>query len=255
MENVLIVENLKYKNVLKDVTFSLKEKSFNILVGASGSGKTTIVNCIRGLINYEGNIKFLNNTNPKNNSEIGFFLNDEILLEDTVFEELLIFLKNLNYDEDKAKKRIYTVAKKLDVIDILFKEQNSLLIFEKTLISFVFSIIHEPKLLIIDNDLENLDQKNKSKIFDYLKSQKKLTILFITNNSDYFIKANNLLFLNDGKIVLSGSLDEVVKNEKIFIKCGSNIPFMIELSNKLMAYELLNSIELDAEKMVDEIWK
>lgn len=260
MESVLKIENLKYKEILKSVTLSLEEKSFNILVGANGSGKTTLVNCIRGLIEYDGNINILNNyVNKKNNSEIykniGFFTEQEILLEDSVFEELLNTLINLNYEENKAKKRIYDIAKKLETTQLLFKDKSELCLYEKILISFMFSIIHEPKLIIIDNDLENLDTENKNKIFNYIKSQKKLTTLFITNNSEYFYMADSLLFFKDGKIILSGTLEEALENEKIFIKCGSNIPFNIDLSNKLMMYELLESIEDDIDKMVDEIWK
>ena len=260
MSSILKIENLKYKEILKDVTFSLEEKTFNILVGANGSGKTTLVNCLRGLSQYQGTINIFNcNIKQKDNlnlyKEIGFFLNDEILLEDIMYEELLSLLKNLDYEEEKAKKLIFSIAKKLDITELLFKIPSELLDYQKSLISFVFSIIHEPKLLIVDNDLDNLDEKNKSKIIDYLKNQKKLTILFITNDSEYFNLADNFLFLDDGKIILSCDFFELKNNEKTLIKCGTNLPFAINLSSKLMVYELLDSVELDFKKMVDKIWK
>lgn len=259
MEGVLEIKNLKYKNILKNITFSLEENTFNILIGANGSGKTIIVNCIRGLIKYDGNISLfgfdLDYKQINSYREIGFFTEQPIVLEENLFNELLNMLMNLNYEEEKAKQRIFTIAKKFDVTDLLFKDKNSLLVHDLILISFIFSIIHEPKILIIDNDLENIDQNTKNKIFEYLEKQKKLTILFICNNSEYFYKADKLLFLNEGKIVLSGTIDEVMHNEKTFINCGSKLPFMIDLSNKLMAYELLDKIELNIEKMVNEIWK
>ena len=260
MESVLKIENLKYKEILKDITLSLEENTFNILIGSNGSGKTTLVNCIRGLINYEGNINIFNKyLTTKYDKEIykniGFFIEQEILLENTVFEELLMTLKNLDYEEAKAKRRIYALAKKLDVMELLFKDEETLCLHEKFLVSFLFSIIHEPKLIIIDSCFDILDEKNKNKIFNYIKSQKKLTTLLITNNSEYFFMSNNLLFLRDGKIISSGTLEETIKDEKLFIKCGSNIPFSIDLSNKLISYELLKSIEIDMDKMVNEIWK
>lgn len=258
MQDILKIENLKYKNILKDITFSLKEKSFNILIGANSSGKTTIVNCIRGLNNYKGNIS-INNNNIKNNqsiyNNIGFFLDNKVLLESTLFNELLLVLKNLNYEEIVAKKKIYSLSEKLEFTNLLFKSNHEFTNQEKTIISFLFSIIHDPDILIIDNDIENLDEVNKNKIFNYIRNNKNLTTLFITNNSEYFYEEDNLLFLKDGKIILSGKLKDLIDEEKTFIKCGSNLPFLVDLSNKLITYELLTSTIYNVEKMVNEIWK
>lgn len=256
MDNILKIENLRYKNILSDVTFSLKEKTFNILIGANGSGKTTLVNCIRNINTYKGTIIFNNyNINENSYNEIGFFSDEPIFLEDNLFNELLLTLENTNYEKEKAKKRIYDLVKKLDVIELLFKDVNLLTCKEKLLINFIFSIIHSPKLLIIDTDLDIFDEKQKTIILDYLKNQKKLTILFITNNNKYFYLANNLLFLNQGKIILSGSLEEVQSEEKTFIKCGTTLPFEIDLSYKLISYELINDVITDTKKLVNEIWK
>lgn len=255
MENVLKVENLKHKSILNNITFSLSPKSFNILIGSNGSGKTTLVNCIRLILNYEGKIEVCDKDILENYKEIGFFISDEIFLEDIAFNELTSILVNLGYEEEKAKKKVYEVSKKIDASHILFKKTNALLNFEKTLINFIFSIIHNPKLLIIDNDLEDLNEKYKNKIFEYLKKQKNMTILFITNNSEYFYLAENFLILNSGTITDILTYEEIIKEEKKLLKNGSNIPFAIDLSNKLMSYELLNSQETDLEKMVNQIWK
>lgn len=260
MGSILKVENLKYKEILKDVSFSLPNKSFNILIGPNGSGKTTIVNSIRGLIKFDGDISILDyNIKQGNNfdiyKEVGFFLDEDIILEECVFNELLNLLKNLDYNEEQAKKKIFDKAKKLDIAHLLYKNPNKLFNYEKTVINFLFSIIHEPKLLVIDNDIETLDEKNKQKILNYIKAQKKLTTLFITNNSEYFYNVDNFIFLEDGKIILTCNIDELVNNEKKLIKCGSKLPFLMDLSNKLVSYELLNSIEPDIEKLVYEVWK
>lgn len=256
MENILKIENLKYKNILNDITFALKEKTFNILIGANGSGKTTLVNCIRNINYYSGTILYNNfDINENSYREIGFFLDELIYLEDILFNELLVFLDNVNYTKENKRKRIYDVAKKFGAMDLLFKENKLMTYKDKCLINFIFSIIHEPKLLIIDNNLDLFDEKNKNLILDYIKSQKKMTILFITNNNKFFHLAHNLLFLNQGKIILSGPLEEVQIEEKIFIKCGSSLPFEIDLSNKLISYELLDSIVNDVNDMVNIIWK
>lgn len=258
MGTILKVDNLKYKEILNGVTFSLSDKTFNILIGDNASGKTTLVNCIRGIINYKGNISICNkdlHLNKGLNDEVGFFMDEDLYLETTILEELFQLLINLNYTEEKAKKRIFGICKKFDITPILLKRINDLSFQELTLVSFVFSIIHEPKLLIIDNDMEGLNQTQKNKIIEYLKSQKNLTVLFITNNSEYFNIADNLLLFKNGKIILSGTLEEVMVEEKKIIKCGSKLPIIIDLSNKLISYEVLNFIPEDVEKLVGAIWQ
>jgi len=207
-------------------------------------------------LNYEGNIYLYNeNLTLENQVQVGFFTEDDITLENNVFEELMQLLENTGIDSELAQKRIYNIFKTLDIIECLYKLENELSTKEKALVNFVFSIIHEPKLLIIDRCLENLDENNKNKIFSYLKTQKKITILLISTDNTYFNETSNYLFLDDGKIVLSGTFNEVIKEEKTFIKCGSNLPFYVDLCNKLKSYELIDSIMLDEEKLVNEIWK
>lgn len=258
MASILKVENLRYKDILKDVTFSLEEKTFNILVGNNGSGKTTLVKSIRGLSKYSGNI-IIENQNLENNidlnKKIGFFVNNDYLLEKSIYEELLSFLINLDFDVETAKTRIYNITKKLGINNILYKCQSDLNNQEKTLLSFIFSIIHDPKILIIDNNLDSVHETYKNKILNYIKSKKKLSVLFITNNPNYFNLADHFLFLKDGKLVSSCTIDEILKNEKLFIKAGAQLPFLYELSSKLISYGLLDDIELNIEEMVNKIWK
>lgn len=255
MAKILRIENLQYKEILKDINLELEEKTFNLLIGKNSSGKTTLVNCINQSLKYSGNILFNNQVIVEPSKQIGYFNDEQYFFENIIIEELLSFLKNLNYTEEEAKKRIYTLSRKLNFENILYKEYNELNINERTLVSFLFSVIHEPKILIIDNDLETLDENYKTKIFNYIKSQKKLTTLFITTNSNYFYLANEIFFLNNGKISLKTDFDNIHEKEKLLLKSGSNLPFEIELSNKLISYELLESLQLDIKKMVDLIWK
>lgn len=255
MAKILRIENLQYKEILKDVNLELEEKTFNILIGKNSSGKTTLVNCINQSLNYSGNILFNNQVIKEQPKQIGYFTDNDHLFETIIIEELLSFLRNLNYIEEAAKKRIYTLSHKLGFVNLLYKEYNQLSVSERTLVSFLFSVIHEPKVLIIDNDLETLDEVYKTKIFNYIKSQKKLTTLFITTNSNYFYLADEIFFISGGKISLKTDFNNINEKEKMLLKCGSNLPFEIELSNKLISYELLESIQLDIEEMVDLIWK
>ena len=244
MENVLNIENLKYKDVLKNITFSLKEKTFNILVSPNNNMVETFIKCIRGLLKYEGIVNV-------NNRDIGYFLDKNIYFESSVFDSLYELLINLDYLDIDAKEVIYKFCKKLNATNILYKKVNELKSYEKTLVTLIHSLIYKPKLLIINNDLEIFDDKKKNMILKLIKKEK-IAVFFITTNPNYFQYADTLFVLNDGKI---SELENIEKEEKRLTKNNSKLPFNIEISNKFIAYELIDSYEDSLELLVDKIWK
>lgn len=260
MSSILKIENLKYKDILKNISLSLEEKSFNILAGSNSSGKTTLVKCIIGLVEYDGEIIFQGSLMHKENikeliKNIGVITEENALLKGTSIYNIIYSLLNLKYEEDQAKKKAYSISKKLGIDNILFKNIEELSLSEKKMVSFASSIVHDPKLIIIDDSYDELDSNYRGKIVNYLKSQSKSTILFITNHETDFLLADNLIFMKDGKIVFSDNLSKILDNEKIFVKNGIKPPFLLDLSYKLESYELINGVILDLDEMVNAIWK
>lgn len=259
MKSILEVDKLKYKNILNEISLSLEEGKFYLLLGSNNSGKTTFINCIRGNLDYQGTIKILNNNIKQENNhfiykDVGLCTDQRLFFEQNVLDELKDILLGYGYEEEKAKKQIFSILKKLDITDMIFKTREELSFYEEKLLSFVISIIHNPKIIIIDDCFDSLDNKFKNKIFQYLKSKKNKTILFFTTNSDYYKLADEYLFLNDGKLVKFNSIEDLVDNEKKLIKQGIKLPFCLDLSSKLMSYELLDEIKQNMVEMVDKIW-
>lgn len=260
MEVVLKLDSLRYKNILNGITFTLKENSFNVLVGMNGSGKTTLVKAIAGLIDCEGYINMFDQVVTKDNlnsliKDVGICLSNPTLLEGTVIYNITYSLHNLGYNEEAAKRKTYEISKKLKIDHLLTKDISEISLSERKIVSFASSIIHQPKLIIIDNSFDGLDSNYRDRLIKYLKKLNKSTILFITNNENDLLLADNIIFLQDGKIEFFGELKEILKNEKIFIKNNIKIPFLIELSNKLNTYGLINDVILETEEMVNTIWK
>lgn len=259
MSCILKIDNLYYKKILKNISLSLEENSFNVLIGGNGSGKTTLVKAISGLIEYSGDIFLLNELISKENikemrKNIGVCMMP-LPSEGTVLDIIMYPLRNLNYNEKEAKEIVYKISKKLNIEDLLFKNINELTLSKKKMVCFASSVIHSPQLVIVDESFDELDYYYRNKIINYLKKMKKSTVLFITNNEEDYLLADNLIFIECGKIVKSGSLSEVVKDSKIFINCDAKIPFFVDLSQKLKLYDLIDDTILDSKEMVDAIWK
>jgi len=261
MKDALKVENLNYKKILKNINFSIKEGTFNILIGPSGSGKTTLLKSVFGLLEYNGVISINDLIVEQKNfqklrKKIGIYLGIEVLENKSVFLNTIEPLKNLDYKEDISKKKVYSITKKIGIENLLYKEVSELSYSEKKVVAFVQSIIHEPDIILIDNIFDSLDIYYKNKILKYLKQiNKKCTILLVTNNTEDLIYADNILILKNGKLNEIGPLEELLKQENIFSKNELKLPFVIDLSYKLNAYDLIDKIIYDVDEMVDEIWR
>lgn len=263
MSSGLKIKNLYFKDALTDVNFELKPGTITALVGKSGSGKTLILKSVVSFINYSGIIT-LNETilNEKNIYEeiknIGIYLNIKPLNNNNVVSNIMEPLLNLNYEEEVAKKTVYELSKKLGIDDLLNKEVNTLSYSQKKVVSFAQSIVHNPKLILIDNLFDSLDENYKYNIISYLKNlkkDKKTIILFTTNNAEDLLIADNLLIVKNGKIVEHGQLNQLFKKENLFSKNDIQLPFICDLSNKMISYELIDDLIYDMNEMVDRIWQ
>lgn len=66
---------------------------------------------------------------------------------------------------------------------------------------------------------------------------------------------SEIIIIDKGKVLIQGKNEDVYKEEKIFKKLGFELPFMVELSNRLMFYDLIKKPIYDMEKMVNTLWK
>lgn len=110
------------------------------------------------------------------------------------------------------------------------------------------------KKIIFFNILSNLDEKKLKKLFKYLYDNNVLFIN-ITNNIEEILYTERLIVYNENNIIIDGETMEVLKNEKLLKRLGFNMPFIIELSNLLNNYNLVNKIYLDKESLVKDVWK
>lgn len=260
MRSGLVVENLNYKDKLKNININLKPGEISALMGKSGSGKTLLLKSIFGLIDTEGSITFNGTILTKQNinnirKNFGICLGLNALENKNVFENLIEILINLNYDIDTAKKKVYNISKKMGTDNLLYKEINTLSHSQKKIISFIQSIIHEPKVILIDNLFDSIDIYNKDRIIKYLRQLKKSIVIFTTNNSEDLCFADNLIIMKNGKIIDYKEVKELIEEENKFTKNDIKLPFLIDLSYKLKSYELIDRLIYDCDEMVDEIWQ
>ena len=256
--------NYKSKQLFNGLNMEIEKGKITSIIGPNGSGKSTLVKILIGLYNYNGTIKINDILLLKDNIKeirksvgVVFTNPDNQFVAETVMDDIAFTLENMNYKKKDIRKKIEEITKYLGIYDILEYNPHDLNSNQKQLVSLASALVHDPKILILDEALTMLDPFDKEKILNVLKelNDKGLTILNISHDIEDTLISDKIYVLNEGKIVLSGTKEEVYKEENILHNLGFELPFMVELSNRLMFYDLIDHVIYDMEEMVDNLWK
>ena len=199
-------------DVLKDISFSIKEGSFVAIMGTSGSGKTTLLNCISeidmidsGEILYENkDISKLNSEQRKlfRRSNIGMvFQSFDLLPILNVRENILLPIKlnHLKLNEEYFNK----IVKTLGIEDKVKNRISELSGGEQQRVAIARALITKPKLICADEPTGNLDRKNTIEVMNLLKkinTEMNTTIFIITHDSQVAEYAEKIIVIDDGRI-------------------------------------------------------
>lgn len=199
-------------DVLKGISFSIKEGNFVAIMGTSGSGKTTLMNCISGIDMIDsGEILYENQDISKLNSEqrklfrrsnIGMvFQSFDLLSILNVRENILLPIKlnHLKLDE----KYFNEIVETLGIEAKLNNRINELSGGEQQRVAIARALITRPKLLCADEPTGNLDRKNTIEVMNLFKKINKemnTTILMITHDHQVAEYADEIIKIDDGRI-------------------------------------------------------
>lgn len=261
MKKIIEIKNLNfsYKNnsVFENFNLNIFDQNTSI-IGTSAAGKTTLAKILAGL-HFSKDIKINNlELNKDNLTEIRknvvVVLNDFSFVAETVYEELAFGMENLCLTKNQIKLRINKVNKLFNLKNIIEKSPNDLTKDEKTLIKILSFVLMKPKLIIIDDLINNLNNITKYKLIDYI-NEMKVNIVNITSNLEEVLFTDYIIVLNKGKIILEGKTNLVLNEEKILKRLGFSLPFIVDLSRQLISYELIQEVYYDVDKLVGELWK
>lgn len=265
---MLNIDKLSYsyddKEVLKNISFKVKMPSLVSVIGSNNCGKTTLIKCLSGVMPINESVSIdeiiLNRKNIKKYSRcigVVFSLDQNQFLFNKVLDEITFPLANLNYKKGMMRRSITDVVNLLFMDDIINKDISELNHVEKIKVLLAVSIVHRPKVLLLDDIFTGLNEEEKERILLILKRVvREFEMIIITTSSSLSdcIYSDAILVLDDGKIKYSGNLDDILKHDNDLAKLGIDIPIMMDMSLKLQFYDLLDKVILNAEEMVDELW-
>lgn len=265
MEHIVKLTKYQYDPVFKKLSIKFEKGKITAVSGTNNCGKTTLIKAIAGLLpvmpeSISFHYVYIESIGKKIYRDLGIFLPHENLpfICSSVYKELAFPLENLTWQRKAIKERIKEVTSLLEIDCLMHKDPKMLSIVEKRKVELALAIIHKPKVLLLDDPFTLLNEEEKKKLWHILKGlqeQEGTSIIYTTSNLQDTLNSDYLYILNKGKIVLEGTPLAVMKEEKIINRLGLEIPFMVDLSSKLIFYELLDEVILDMDRMVDVLWK
>ncbi len=256
MENKIIeINDLSLPYSFQNFNIDFELNKFTVISGPNNCGKTTLIRVLTGQIKTEYTVKIMDyemecyKLSDINKTVKAIINNEYIFKYDTVIEEIWSYTT-------KNKKEITEIIKKYKLTKYKNSNPNNLSNFNKLKLELLINLIQEPKILLLDDILIDLVQKEKEEIINIIKEAKSdgLTIIMSSSNLSDSIEADYLYIIDNNVIVLEGKPLEVLQNDNIINKVGLELPFMIDLSVKLRDYDLIKDIELDIDRLVNKLW-
>ncbi|MBH76419.1 MAG: ABC transporter ATP-binding protein [Flavobacteriales bacterium] len=204
-------------NVIENITFSQKKGEIISIIGSSGTGKTTVLNCLSGLTEVSSGTIFLNSSRIDNISanlrNISYVFQESPLFPHMNVLENILF--NLNIYE---KKDLDSLIKKTSIDLILDKYPHELSGGENQRVAVVRSLIRKPDLLLLDEPFSNLDTPNKNIlkeiILNIIKKNQITTIMVNHDVKESLELSDRIMVLNNCKIEAFDKPDYIYKFPK-----------------------------------------
>jgi len=267
MEKIVRVENISFSYdkttpFIENVSFDIEKGSYTCIVGANGSGKTTISRLISGLLNSDKGDIFIDGI-LLNNSSINEIRNyigvifqnpDNQYVATTLKEDIIFGLENHNVNPCLMDEIVEKVSKECMVYNLLDKDPSSMSGGQKQKGAIAGILALEPKVLILDEASSMLDPLSKKEINEMifrLKKEKELTVISITHDSNEVLCADKIIMLDKGNVAFCGTKEEFFSLD--FTNYNIDLPYIIELEKELGFSSYLSEEEF--LKKVGEVYE
>lgn len=232
------------KVALDEVSFEINEGEFVAVTGETGSGKSTLIQHLNGLIRPQAGaveVLGLDASDKKNLKKLRFQVGmvfqypEYQLFEDTVARDIAFGPKNMKLDADEIDRRI---KRAMELVGLPYSEFSERSPFElsggeKRRAAIAGVIAMEPKILVLDEPFAGLDPEGVNEItalISKLKAEVSPTIVLVSHSMDAVAElADRMLVLSNGKLVADGSPKAVFGDRKLISEVGLDLPFAAKI--------------------------
>jgi energy-coupling factor transport system ATP-binding protein len=254
---VLNVEHLSHvyapgtpyeKVALADVSFTVEAGEFVGLIGHTGSGKSTLMQHLNGLLKPTSGRIFMGGDDIHESKELTraarfavglvFQYPEYQLFEETVYKDIAFGPKNMGLEADEIDRRVRSAAKMVGLTEENLEQSPFALSGgQKRRVALAGVFAMEPQVLILDEPMAGLDPKGREDIFACIRryhAEHGTTILFVTHSMEDAAKmASRILVMDGGRLILDGTPEEVFRQSDLLLRSGLDIPQVTQVVRAL----------------------
>jgi len=246
-----VVKSYDDRIIVNEISLSVHQGEIFGLIGPNGAGKTTTIRMMMDIIKPDsGEIRiFDERLNDATKNGIGYLPEERGLYRKLRVIDSLVYLASLKgMDSRLAAKKAEELLDRVDMLPHKEKRTEELSKGMEQIIQFLVTIIHDPRLIILDEPFANLDPINTELIKDIileLRNEGKAIILSTHRMNEVEELCDHIFMINEGREVLHGELAEIksrYRNNSVFLKCDhlpDKLPGVIESKDKGKYTELL----------------
>jgi multiple sugar transport system ATP-binding protein len=195
---------------IDDISFTVHDKEFMVIVGPSGCGKSTLLRMIAGLEEIgEGTLsidgKKMNDLDPRDRDIAMVFQNYALYPHMTVYDNMAFGLKLKRFNKKEIRERVMQTAQLLEMEEVLDRKPKTLSGGQRQRVAIGRAIIRRPKVFLFDEPLSNLDAKLRSQMrieLQKLHREINATMIYVTHDqTEAMTLGNRIAVLNKGKLM------------------------------------------------------
>lgn len=235
------------KTAVSDISFSINQGEFVCIIGHTGSGKSTLIQHINGLLIPTKGDVLVDGINTKEKKtvlevrkKVGlvFQYPEYQLFEETVAKDIAFGCKNLGYDETRQQE---CVEKAMDMVGLSYKKYKDVSPFDlsggqKRRVAIGGVVAMEPQAVILDEPTSGLDPKSAREILTMIKNMNEsgITIIMVTHDMDVVYKyADRAIVINDGRLLFDDTPKTVFSHADELLEIGLDVPSGCHFAHEL----------------------
>lgn len=258
---VITCENLKYlysigtpfeTAAINNINFEIEQGEIIGIIGHTGSGKSTLIQHLNGLLEPHHGRVFLDGNdiwlkeNKKNIRQVRFAVGlcfqypEYQIFEETIYKEIAFGPKQMGLDKEEIDKR---VKKSMSFVglseDLMEKSPFDLSGGQKRRVAIASIIAMEPRVLVLDEPCAGLDPKGRDTILNLIRDYQHYmgnTVILVSHSMEDVAKlCKKVLVMNNGELAMYGKVDDVYSRGKELKRMGLNVPQVTDIFLKLRA--------------------